>query len=795
MGSDSGAISLGVFLNTLFPNPEGMVNIVEAVAGERDGQQILTWHENDARDYDPLRMGRAYYCISTCDRDPQKPRSRKPSRKAPVKTYVIVLDDIGTKIPLDRIAVSPTYALETSPNNFQLGYRLTDPVEPDRARALMDAIAAAGLTDPQTKSNVRVMRVPGSLNGKPQFGDFRARLTTWNPELSWSYSELCVAFGVTPTDVPTLGSMPELQEGQIDTVADWIMANPGVPGGQSGRVTRGLIPVHCPQEELHSPGLERANDSSTVWMPGAPGAFKCTHAHCQDLDTAAYLRWMRGRHEDFPAEQRSFDMEAFATALRKAVGGVPPGDGLFPRINHEQRQALSASPAIDGLVERLRDHVESLTIGPWILPGAEITGEGKYRAAQTVTQPRVYAVMDAIGMVARFNALTREAEFIFPDLDWYDPEADVSHAAAGALVHACQRCFMRGERAIEGYMTARAYEKPYHPVLEWIWARPWDGVDRLELLASTLHLRNPVHEPWKLVALRRWLIQSCAAFDNFDRGMKAESVGYTLVIQGPQRRGKSKWVESLLPKGWVGIGYSLRLDHNERDAVLKVTKTAISELGEVDAIFRKSDIASLKNFLTAPVDVYRKSYGKNEEIMPRCTTFIATVNPEGFLVDATGEGRFWPLPVSHCTYEHGIELQQLWAQAWHLYNDQCEDWSLTRREAEMHALVAAEHHASDSVTEAVSNLKLMATEQPKKDWHHVKPGEILDKYNIAKRKMEYSDLASHLERAGFKKTRYRGFDGWWVPNWNKYQSKMLQKMGTSAFPVIEGGKKGVKKGD
>jgi hypothetical protein len=61
--------------------------------------------------------------------------------------YAVMLDDIGSKVPLERISVEPSWAIETSAENFQIGFILEQPmtnaIEADR---LLEAIISAGLT-------------------------------------------------------------------------------------------------------------------------------------------------------------------------------------------------------------------------------------------------------------------------------------------------------------------------------------------------------------------------------------------------------------------------------------------------------------------------------------------------------------------------------------------------------------------------------------------------------------------------------------------------------------------------
>ena len=85
--------------------------------------------------------------------------------------HVLVLDDVGTKVSLEAVAgLEPTYAVETSPGNFQYGYVLETPLENlDEIAALQNAVAAAGLCDNGAKGAPRWVRLPYAINGKEKY--------------------------------------------------------------------------------------------------------------------------------------------------------------------------------------------------------------------------------------------------------------------------------------------------------------------------------------------------------------------------------------------------------------------------------------------------------------------------------------------------------------------------------------------------------------------------------------------------------------------------------------------------
>lgn len=139
-----------------------------------------------------------------------------------------------------------------------------------------------------------------------------------------------------------------------------------------------------------------------------------------------------------------------------------------------------------------------------------------------------------------------------------------------------------------------------------------------------------------------------------------------LVLQGKQGVGKTKWVKSLcrLP---CAVKDGVHLDPKNVDSVRNSTSYWITELGELDGTFRKSDIATLKSFLTQNWDEYRIPYAKVANRYPRRTAFVASVNESQYLVDDTGSRRFWTIPVVAVDFDHSIDMQQFWseiAQLW-----------------------------------------------------------------------------------------------------------------------------------
>lgn len=231
-------------------------------------------------------------------------------------------------------------------------------------------------------------------------------------------------------------------------------------------------------------------------------------------------------------------------------------------------------------------------------------------------------------------------------------------------------------KSVRKYLKLGA--KPFHPVYDWIMSEEWDGEDRFEQLFRSLDVLNENQELAK-VYFWKWSLSGCRAILT-QHGFVSENV---LILKGSQGAGKTKWLENLAPKDCVKTG--LQLNPSNKDSVLEATSVWIAELGEFDGTTSKNDTAILKAFLSKRVDNIRKPYGIAEEMIPRKTVFCGSVNSDTFLVDDTGNRRYWILEIGETNHKHGINMQQYWRQVMEtaiLDVEEHPHW-LTKEEAKM----------------------------------------------------------------------------------------------------------------
>lgn len=271
-----------------------------------------------------------------------------------------------------------------------------------------------------------------------------------------------------------------------------------------------------------------------------------------------------------------------------------------------------------------------------------------------------------LGVTVRYNVIKKEQEIVIPgEAFLIDNEANAAHAW---LESWCAR-FRMPAGNLSGFITYLADKNPYNPVANWIQSRPWDGVSRLPALYNTVTTktdkRTPAGERLRDILIRRWMISAVAAAFNPD-GVSAHGV---LTFQGAQYVGKTLWLKRLVPEHLGVVQDGMILKPEDRDSVKQACSFWIVELGELDATFKKSDIAALKAFLTKKNDVLRLAYARKDSRFARRTVFFASVNPKEFLHDPTGNRRYWTIDVESLDLKHTIDMQQVWAEVLHLYRN------------------------------------------------------------------------------------------------------------------------------
>jgi len=180
-----------------------------------------------------------------------------------------------------------------------------------------------------------------------------------------------------------------------------------------------------------------------------------------------------------------------------------------------------------------------------------------------------------------------------------------------------------------------------------------------------------------------------------------------LVLQGQQGKGKTFWVSSLDPCNCNAVKTGALLDPTNKDSLITHASFWIVELGELDGTFKKADTARIKSHLTNFIDTVRAPYAKKNSQYHRRHVYIATVNQKRFLIDDTGNRRWWTIEIESIDLDYLKSLkknpghmQQVWAEAYHLFSNG-ESPELTNEEFTQLNASNAEYEQIDPFEERV----------------------------------------------------------------------------------------------
>lgn len=363
--------------------------------------------------------------------------------------------------------------------------------------------------------------------------------------------------------------------------------------------------------------------------------------------------------------------------LQKALDAIARchvADDLETRLAANLRDAEWSDSARNQIVHALQARSAALTgarlpiatARQWMAPVAAATGWTDVTAQGRIlgTPGNVREVLRRMGATVRYNTMSKDDEILLPGKGFtIDNRANVT---LGLVLGECNAVDMKIQvGTLKTFVNIIAEENQYNPPLEWIQSKPWDGLDRLAAWYDTI-TTTPEKTELKCVLMRRWALQCVALL--FNTG--TTSSRGVLTLSGVQYAGKSRWLKSLAPEGMVQIG--LLLDVHDKDKVKKAVRYWITELGELDGTFKKSDMAALKAFLTNFDDELRLPYAPSESKFPRRTAFAATVNKNDLLRDPTGNTRFWMFEALGINPDHGLDMQQVWAQVLVAWGDGAE---------------------------------------------------------------------------------------------------------------------------
>jgi predicted P-loop ATPase len=206
----------------------------------------------------------------------------------------------------------------------------------------------------------------------------------------------------------------------------------------------------------------------------------------------------------------------------------------------------------------------------------------------------------------------------------------------------------------------------------------WDGYDYISDLTDTIRTDN---DSTFRRFFEKWIV-------GLVRGGYYPNVTnqQMLVFYGSQGIGKTRWFYKLLPKRLSDYFFTGYTDLEDRMFQMKLGTNFLIFMDELDT-YRGHKQALIKSIITQESAKVRPMFKDLEQEVNRIASFAAAINHEGFLHDLSGSRRFLVFETLKINSEHDIDMDKVFAQAFHLAKDRSylhylnteEQEELTRR--------------------------------------------------------------------------------------------------------------------
>lgn len=250
-----------------------------------------------------------YACVSAFHPTPEGKYYRRKVLFASL--HCVMIDDLGTKLPMSDLKLKPSVLVETSPGNYQAWLFLDEPIFTiSGAETLINEMIAAGISaemDPGMKGVTRVARTPVGSNGKAKYRGPKGEV--WKQvvheaslQLRYSPADIASAYGLdlTPRRSPP-PPLPPRSGTDLERagIVNWLK----VLELHKEELRPGYHEIVCPWIESHSDGAATGTyfmepEALNSWH----GGFVCHHGHCGERDISDLLGWVRAQKDEMSEE-------------------------------------------------------------------------------------------------------------------------------------------------------------------------------------------------------------------------------------------------------------------------------------------------------------------------------------------------------------------------------------------------------------------------------------------------------------------------------------------------------------
>jgi len=285
---------------------------------------------------------------------------------------------------------------------------------------------------------------------------------------------------------------------------------------------------------------------------------------------------------------------------------------------------------------------------------------------------------------------------------------------------------------VEQALHVVAESKVIHPVRDYLQSLTWDGTERVDRILPTYF--GTEDTPYSRGVGRRWMISAVARV--MRPGCQADC---TLIVESKvQGTGKSSTFRNLVPVSSWYCDTGLHI--GDKDSYQNLRNVWIYGLDEL-ANLRKTDVAKVRNFLTATKDRYRPSYGRRAREYVRQNVFCGSTNEEdNYFTDRTGNRRFWPNKLVRDADPEALERDrdQIWAETfalflrgekWHVntneFRELCEGEQAARVQSDPWEVIVAGWLTNPVAKTYVDGSSVMQVKDCRDEWGGVLTKDVL----------------------------------------------------------------------
>ena len=236
-------------------------------------------------------------------------------------------------------------------------------------------------------------------------------------------------------------------------------------------------------------------------------------------------------------------------------------------------------------------------------------------------------------------------------------------------------------------------------VYNWMASVPWDKRPRIkEMVEKSLDIDITVAEEagvpvefYHHMALKHLIHMAGLRAKSYRYSTGQEKAGDShkktqgaLIICGYQKKGKTTWIESLMPfRAQASLSVTAAAVKDTLEMQRALTNTFVYNIDEIDVIFDRMDPSEFKSVITQDKDSFRTMYSQSVDSHLRRSGFFGTTNSKRLRLDKTGNRRIWLIPTINCdaNYFFNCNYQQVWAELLHMAEKLTGDnWAITFKE-------------------------------------------------------------------------------------------------------------------